>query len=551
MTTDGQLLGSYCEASSEEAFGELVRRHLDLVYSAALRQVNGDAHLAEDVVQSVFSDLARKARTLKDRPTLAGWLYASTHHAAANAVRTEQRRHTHEQEAHAMQELLRNPGPELNWESFRPLLDDAMLELSESDREVILLRYFQNRAYTEIAEQIGIGENGARMRAERALEKLRDVLSRRGVTATAAVAAILSANAVIAAPAGLAATVTSAATVAGTAFAATATASTTTIAAKTIAMTTSAKILIAAVITASIGAALYTGVHASQLNRENQSLRQQQTVLDNQLQELQQKQTETSNQLASLSEEKQRLASNQNTSEVLKMRAQVAALRQSASATSNSPSPTALTKMLTDPNMREYIHQQQLKVIKDRYAQFIKDMKLSPEDADKFTELLGAIYLKGSDMVSSGALTDPSQQNAVTNAFKDLAGQFTNLLGPDGYARYQDYNNTIPGQALVNMLNQQLSDGSLNPEQTAQLIQVVKGQPFGATHGIAGDFDTAFTGSQETIDAHVQQVLDSNQQILDQSAGFLTSNQLTSLATVLSNSVNAQKIQAAALAHKP
>src|SRR5215469_2275564 len=192
MTTDGELLGRYSEGRSEEAFGELVRRHLDLVYSAALRQVNGNAPLAQDVAQSVFSDLARKAGALKNRPTLAGWLYTSTHHSAANAIRSELRRHTHEQEAHAMQELLRQSGPELDWESFRPMLDDAMQELNEGDREVILLRYFQNRTYPDIGEQMSMGENGARMKAERALEKLRGVLSRRGVTTTGGVAALLS-----------------------------------------------------------------------------------------------------------------------------------------------------------------------------------------------------------------------------------------------------------------------------------------------------------------------------------------------------------------------
>ena len=103
MTSNGELLRSYTEAASEEAFGELARRYLDLVYSAALRQVNGDAPCAQDVAQSVFTDLARKAGSLTNRAGLAGWLYTNTHHAAANAVRGERRRHTHEQEAHAMQ----------------------------------------------------------------------------------------------------------------------------------------------------------------------------------------------------------------------------------------------------------------------------------------------------------------------------------------------------------------------------------------------------------------------------------------------------------------
>src|SRR5215510_1433592 len=104
MRCDGDMLRDYAQRRSEEAFAELVRRHVDLVYSAALRQLNGDVHLAQDVTQTVFSDLARKAGSLSDRRDLAGWLYTSTHFAAAKAVRTEQRRHTREQEAHAMQE---------------------------------------------------------------------------------------------------------------------------------------------------------------------------------------------------------------------------------------------------------------------------------------------------------------------------------------------------------------------------------------------------------------------------------------------------------------
>jgi DNA-directed RNA polymerase specialized sigma24 family protein len=98
MTTDGELMHDYAETRSEEAFTELVRRHLDLVYSAAIRQVNGDMHLAQDVAQVVFSDLARKAGSLAGRPVLTGWLYTSTHFAAAKAVRAERRRQAHEQD---------------------------------------------------------------------------------------------------------------------------------------------------------------------------------------------------------------------------------------------------------------------------------------------------------------------------------------------------------------------------------------------------------------------------------------------------------------------
>src|SRR5437870_6525774 len=102
MRTDGELLRAYADSRSEEAFGELVRRHLNLVYSAALRRVNGDTHLAQDVAQSVFTDLARKAASLSGRAVLSGWLYTSAHFAAAKAVRAESRRRAHEQEAQNM-----------------------------------------------------------------------------------------------------------------------------------------------------------------------------------------------------------------------------------------------------------------------------------------------------------------------------------------------------------------------------------------------------------------------------------------------------------------
>src|ERR1700722_4312114 len=102
MTPDGELLRRYAEAGSEAAFAELVQRYVDLVYSAALRQVNGDAHLAQDVSQAVFTDLARKAAALSRHEVLTGWLYTGTHFAATKAVRSESRRRTHEQGARAM-----------------------------------------------------------------------------------------------------------------------------------------------------------------------------------------------------------------------------------------------------------------------------------------------------------------------------------------------------------------------------------------------------------------------------------------------------------------
>ncbi len=211
MTADSELLRLYAQTCSEDAFAELVRRHVDLVYSTALRRVNGDAHLAQDVAQSVFTDLARKAEALSRRQHLTGWLYTSVCFAAAKAVRTECRRRAREQEAQTMRELLKDEAPDCDWNKLRPLLDEAMGTLKESDREAVLLRFFENRPHEEVGAHLGVSENTARMRVDRALEKLRAQLVRRGwTTSTATLSIAISANAVQVAPAGLAAALTTA-----------------------------------------------------------------------------------------------------------------------------------------------------------------------------------------------------------------------------------------------------------------------------------------------------------------------------------------------------
>jgi len=210
MSDDAELLRRYAEQRSEAAFAELVRRHLNLVYSAAVRLTRGDTHRAEDVVQMVFTDLARKAAALSRRPVLAGWLYTSTHYATAKILRTEQRRQTREQEAQAMHELLSNAAPEADWDRLRPVLDAAMRELDERDREAVLLRFFEGRGFAEVGAKLNLTENAARMRVDRALDKLRVRLSEHGVTSTAAaLAVVLASQAVAASPVGLAASVTS------------------------------------------------------------------------------------------------------------------------------------------------------------------------------------------------------------------------------------------------------------------------------------------------------------------------------------------------------
>lgn len=218
IETDDELLRQYVQERSETAFGELVRRHIRLVYSAALRQVKCDRAAAEDVAQAVFTDLARKAPRLLRHSSLTGWLYTSTRFQAAKNRRTAQRRTIREHAAHAMNNTSSADAEGYDWESIRPLLDDAMEDLSREDREMVLWRYFEKRPFAEIGRRLGLKENTARMRIERALDRLRTGLAKRGITSTAvALMAALAAHAMEEVPASLTDRVFRASSVAGAA----------------------------------------------------------------------------------------------------------------------------------------------------------------------------------------------------------------------------------------------------------------------------------------------------------------------------------------------
>ena len=198
---DWELLRAYAVDHSERAFDQLVERYLDLVYSAAVRQVL-DAHLAEEVCQAVFVILARKAGRLSRAVVLAGWLFRTTRFVAARAVRTEERRRGREREAAEMQI---DTGSEPRWNEVESLLDEAITVLPKKDRDAVLLRFFQRRSLREVGKELGTSEDGARKRVDRAVGKLRGFFAGKGLTLSAAfLVGGLSDKALQAAPGGLA-----------------------------------------------------------------------------------------------------------------------------------------------------------------------------------------------------------------------------------------------------------------------------------------------------------------------------------------------------------
>jgi uncharacterized protein (TIGR03435 family) len=207
MNDDLTLLREYAQGNSEEAFAALVSRHVNLVYSVALRQVR-DPQLAEEITQAVFIILARKAASLGPKTILSGWLCRTARYASANALTIQRRRQHREQEAH-MQSTLDVPATEETWSQIAPLLEVAMEKLGQKDHDAVVLRFFEGRNFKEVGAALGTSEDAAKMRVNRALEKLRKFFTKRGMSSTTAIiAGAISANSVQVAPVALAKSVT-------------------------------------------------------------------------------------------------------------------------------------------------------------------------------------------------------------------------------------------------------------------------------------------------------------------------------------------------------
>jgi RNA polymerase sigma factor (sigma-70 family) len=327
--TDLQLLECYTRERQEDAFAEIVRRHIDLVYSAALRQVRCP-QLAEEVAQSVFTDLALNANRLAQGTVLTAWLYQVTRRTAIDVVRKESRRQLREQtatEINAMNATLSRHNETTadaanDWTHIEPLLDEAMHALDETDRTAVLLRYFENKSLREVGATLGTSDGAAQKRVSRAVERLREFFTKRGLTIGASgLGVLISANAVQAAPTALAVTIATAAGLTGTTIAAGASITAT----KAIAMTTLHKTIIGATLITAVGAGIYETRQASAFRDKAQTLQQQQAALLEQIGQAEKEREEAQSQVAALKDENEQLRIVAE--DVPRLRSEVARLR--------------------------------------------------------------------------------------------------------------------------------------------------------------------------------------------------------------------------------
>jgi RNA polymerase sigma factor (sigma-70 family) len=211
---DRVLLDRFAREGSNQAFAQLARRYVDLVYATALRRLRGDACVAEEVTQAVFIILSRRAGSLGASVLLPGWLHRATCYACANAIKMEARRKQHEHRAAIERPTTTTTldRSDDDWSRIAPALDEAISALGDVDRNAILLRYYEGKSVEETGSALGLSGEAAKKRLQRALGKLRSLLTRKGVSVPAgALAAALGAHALVAgsAPAYLAAAVAS------------------------------------------------------------------------------------------------------------------------------------------------------------------------------------------------------------------------------------------------------------------------------------------------------------------------------------------------------
>jgi RNA polymerase sigma factor (sigma-70 family) len=485
---DHELLRAFARNHAEDAFAALVQRHVNLVYSAALRQARSP-QLAEEVSQTVFTKLASHADEIEADLPLSAWLYRVTRNAAIDVVRREASRQAREQIAFQMSEL--NNTAE-DWSHIEPLLDEAMEALDAPDRAALLLRYFENKSLREVGAALGASEDAAQKRVSRAIERLREHFLKRKISIGAAgIVGAISANAVHAAPAGLAlhlaagslagiATISGAAAAAGTGAAAKASAAGSTAFSKTIAiaMTATQKTVLSTLVAvAGIGFGVYEAREVSNLRAQLEALqRQQKSMAEANGAQVRQLESERDAARTLAAEAKAEGGAKGNPpNEALRLRGEVSRLRAEKSELGAT---SGLSKATANPEARKMMREQQKMGMSMIYSRLGKTATLTTEQTEKLNDLLADHIMDNVENVTT-ALRDKMAPEELTPLFgaqeSALNTKVQELLGEEGFKQYQDYTKDL----LANMSGQQFrsmmtGEDAAKEEKAKQISEILR-----------------------------------------------------------------------------
>lgn len=495
MTDDAECLRRYAESHDEAAFTTFVRRNVDFVYSAALRQTHGDGHLAEDITQKVFVAAAQKAAALASHPVVTAWLHQSTRFAAIDAIRSRLRRAERESAAHLLTAMNAEPEPTVEWEQVSPKLDEIIASLDERDRHAVILRFFGGKSFADIGARLHLSENAARMRVERALEKLRARLGRRGVTSsTAALGVLLANHSLTAAPATLATAAVSSALAAPAAGIITF--------AGALHLMTSTKITLGA-------ATLVTLASLTFAVREHRR----------------------ADQLAASAAVSPVASHIRPAAVAVPEPASPSAARPvstnppvAAAATPPKSGLTAVLELFDNPAMQQQNSIQAQSRIDLQYGALFKSLQLNADQVEQFKRLLVEKQMVGFDSMSAAhqqgidIATDPKAFfQVVAEAVKSIDTQISTLLGSAGFTEFQQYQASVPARNTTNLLSQALSYTAtpLTDTQAVAVTQMLAtygtpalppGNPFTVLNGDLGvvQLNEAGLGQLQTILAPAQ-----------------------------------------------
>ncbi len=497
-----ELLRDYNLHQSEEAFSALVQRHVNLVYSVALRYV-GIAANAEEITQVVFIVLARKAGSLRPDSILEGWLHETTRLTSLRFLRGERRRQLREQEVY-MQTTLQETSAASVWNQLAPLLDEALARLKNVDRDAVMLRFFRNKDLREVAAELGVNEAAAQKRVHRAIEKLRLFFSKRGIVFSASVlTAAISGNSVQAAPAALAKTTTALALAKGTL----SSASTLTLingTLKLMALTKANTAIIVVAIAALAGIGVYEAHEASILKTQIRSLQQERSEATKQLSALRDQNGQLSERQMALQKTVQELQRVTSVPPELDPQAAAAAAREKAEKAKITALADGQDFLASYSEARTMLTEIGKAQIGRNYAAFYRMAGLSASQIEEFEKQTNARWM------AAIVVTRPSSVHPDQPELTDE--QARNVLGEKAFEQFQLFKRLRPVQGIVHDMSSLSPNAPLTQDQTVQVLGILA--------NASSSFQSGGKADPKTIDWS---------QVEAQAQGVLTKPQIAAL----------------------